>query len=200
MSDELETLVALGAGEEVLAAVHEPVCTLELDRGGRQGRGWVDDRTAALLVPAKEGGLALHQVPPQFLPEALARMNDVAPRPRMQPAVRLRYAPGELAQALAARDAELAARRAGADEQAAAAARTLVRSLREHWRIVARWNPAAESPGVRTLEVLDTDAGVWLVIPDGASVELWPSTPTTVFRLLTSLLPRDHELAARRPL
>jgi hypothetical protein len=33
------------------------------------------------------------------------------------------------------------------------------------------------------------------VIPDGDSVELWPSTPTTVFRLLTGLLPLDRELA-----
>jgi hypothetical protein len=192
---ELDTLVALGAGEEVLAAVRDPVCALELRRGERQGRGWVDERVAALLVPAKEGGLALHQVPPAFLPEALARMNDVAPRPRVQPAVRLRYAPGELAQALAARDAETAARLGGPDEHAAAAARRLVRTLREHWRVEARWEPAAGSPGVRALEVLDTDAGVWLVIPDGASVELWPSTPTTVFRLLSGLLPRDHELA-----
>ncbi|MBE2314359.1 hypothetical protein DVA67_000105 [Solirubrobacter sp. CPCC 204708] len=45
---------------------------------------------------------------------------------------------------------------------------------------------------MRRLEVLDTDGGVWL-LPD--AVELWPSTPSMIFRLLTSLLPRDHELA-----
>jgi hypothetical protein len=91
--------------------------------------------------------------------------------------------------------ADEAARLAGNAEGAAAAARTLVGALREHWRVEAAWEPGPESPGVRALEVLDTDAGVWLVIPDGRSVELWPSTPTMVFRLLTGLLPRDHELA-----
>jgi hypothetical protein len=190
MSDDVDTLVALGAGEEALAAVREPVCVLELQRGDRRGRGWVDERIAALLVP----GPAVHEVPPGFLPDALARMNDLSPRPRVEPAVRLRYAPGELAQALAARDAEAVARSAGGEEQSAAA-RTLIRTLREHWRVESRWRPAQDSPGVRAVEVLDTDAGVWLVIPDGASVELWPSTPTTVFRLLCGLLPRDHELA-----
>jgi hypothetical protein len=198
VSADIDTVIALGAGEDVLAAVREPVCRLALQRGARQGRAWIDGQVAALVVPAPEGGLALHQVPPAFLPDALARMNDVSPRPRVEPAVRLRYAPGELAQVLAGRDAEQAARLAGPEDAAAAAARTLVRTLREHWRVEATWEPAAESPGVRALEVLDTDAGVWLVIPDGASVELWPSTPTTVFRLLSGLLPRDHELAAAR--
>jgi hypothetical protein len=113
----------------------------------------------------------------------------------MEPAVRLRYAPGDLARILATRDAEEAVRLAGEEEGAAAAARMMVRSLREHWRVEAAWEPGPDSPGVRALEVLDTDAGVWLVIPDGPSVELWPSTPTMVFRLLTGLLPRDHELA-----
>ena len=166
-----------------LEATRDPVCTLGLERGDRHGRGWVSSRLAVLVVPAGDGRLALHQAPPAFLPELLARMNDVAPRPRVEPAVRVRYAAGELARVLAARDAP--------DEPA----RTLVRALREHWRVEVSWDPAPGSPGVRALEVLDTEAGVWLVIPDGDAVELWPSTPTTVFRLLCGLLPRDHELA-----
>ena len=125
-------------------------------------------------------------------------MNDVAPRPRVEPAVRLRYGPGELARVLAARDAAEAARLAGPDKQAAAAAALLVRELREHWRVEVSWDAAPGSPGVRALEVLDSDAGVWLVIPDGAAVELWPSTPTMVFRLFTGLLPLDHEIVRRR--
>ena len=35
---------------------------------------------------------------------------------------------------------------------------------------------------------------MWSVVPDGESVELWPTTPTRVFRELSVLLPRDHEL------
>jgi hypothetical protein len=67
---------------------------------------------------------------------------------------------------------------------------------RAHWRLEARWTPAPASPGLRTVEVLDTDGGVWLVVPDAGDVELWPSTPTTVFRQLCALLPRADELAA----
>jgi hypothetical protein len=168
---------------DALEAVRDPVCELGLERGDRRGRGWVSARLAVLVVPAGDGRLALHQAPPAFLPDVLARMNDVAPRPRIEAAGRLRYTAGELARILAARDAS--------DE----VARTLVHELREHWRVEVSWDPAPGSPGVRALEVLDTGAGVWLVIPDGDSVELWPSTPTTVFRLLTGLLPLDHEIA-----
>ena len=172
------------------------MCELGLERGDRRGRGWVSAHLAVLLVPAGEGRLTLHQAPPAFLPDMLARMNEVAPRPRVEPAVRLRYGAGELARVLAGRDAAEAARLAGPDEQAAAAAGTLIRELREHWRVEVSWDAAPGSPGMRSLEVLDTDAGVWLVIPDGGSVELWPSTPTMVFRLLTGLLPVDREIAA----
>jgi hypothetical protein len=44
------------------------------------------------------------------------------------------------------------------------------------------------------LEVIDSDAGMWLVIPSDPTVELWPTTPTAVFRLITGLFPRDDEL------
>jgi hypothetical protein len=182
---------ALSAALETIGA---PVCELGLERGDRRGRGWVARHLAVLLVPAGERRLALHQAPPAFLPDMLARMNDVAPRPRAEPAVRLRYRAGDLARVLSGRDAAEAARLAGPGEHGAAA-RALVSGLREHWRVEASWDPAQGSPGVRALEVLDTDAGVWLVVPDGGSVELWPSTPTTVFRLLTGLLPLDREIA-----
>jgi hypothetical protein len=171
---------------DALDAIRSPLCELGLERGERSGRGWVSAYVAVLLVPAPDGRVVLHQVPPAFLPDALARMNDLSPRPRVEPAVRLRYAPGALAQILA-----------GAEEAAEPAARMLADTLREHWRVEASWAPARNSPGVRALEVLDTGAGIWLVIPDDPSVELWPTTPTMVFRLLTGLLPRDHELATR---
>jgi hypothetical protein len=193
-SEHLEALTDAGAvtGDgphaalrAALDAIRSPLCALGLERGERSGRGWVSPEVVALVVPAAEGRVVLHQVPPVFLPDALARMNDLGPRPRIEPAVRLHYTPGALAQILA-----------GTDEPAEPAAQTLVRTLREHWRVEASWEPAQDSPGVRALEVVDTDAGLWLVIPDLPSVELWPTTPTMVFRLLTGLLPRDHELAA----
>jgi hypothetical protein len=180
---------------EGLDAVREPVCELLLERGPRGGRGWAGGRLSVLFTPGPETG-RLVVLPTLFLCEALARMNDLGPRPRHEPAVRLRYAAGALAEALAARDPSIAAQAAEGGEAEATAARGLVEGLREHWRVEARWAPAAESTGVRVVEVVDTDGGIWLVVPDGGHVELWPSTPTAVWRLLSALLPRDHELAA----
>ena len=39
---------------------------------------------------------------------------------------------------------------------------------------------------------------MWLAVPDGPDVELWPTTPTTVFRLLCGILPQEHELDVSR--
>jgi hypothetical protein len=166
--------------------VSESVCTLELARGGRTATGTVDLQAGRIDVPGHE-----IVVPPDFVPESLARLNDVGPRPRPQGAARLRVSVAGLATALAGRDAA-AAELTGAEEDAL---RGILDALREHWRVEARWQPAEGSPGVRAVEVLDTDAGMWLVVPDGDHVELWPSTPTMVFRRLCALLPRDAELA-----
>ncbi len=173
------------------------VCELMLERGDRSAHGSVDGHEARLTVP-RAGGEEEIVVPTPFLPDALARLNDLGPRPRPDPAVRLRFAAGELAAVLAERSAPRAAALFGAQSERLAAER-LVAELREHWRIEARWEPSGGSPGVRVVEVLDTDGGLWLVVPDGDAVELWPTTPTTVWRLLAGLLPRDDELSGRPP-
>ena len=147
-----------------------PVVELELQQGAARADGWADGFAAALLLPREERH-QLHVVPTAFLPAALARVNELGPRPRAEAAERRRLTAGELAQELAGR----------AD-------------LRRHWRVDARWPAAEGSPGVRHVEVLDTEGGLWLVVPDGDDVELWPTTPTTVWRLLSGLLPRDEEL------
>lgn len=184
----LDAVHEQAAGDEdlrrALAAMDAPTATLEIARGDREGRGWVDDRWAAIEIPGR-----FVAVPTDFLPVALARLLDLGPRPRMEPAERLRYRAGELASMLALREAP----------QDSEAARTLVETLREHWRVEARWSPAPRSPGVRIVEAIDTEAGVWLVVPDDPDVELWPVTPTILWRRLTALLPRDEELGELRP-
>jgi hypothetical protein len=68
-----------------LAAIVRPtLCTLELDYAGKAMRGWVSTEGAALLLPARDGEqlrtlISLH---PTLLPEALARLVDLGPRPR----------------------------------------------------------------------------------------------------------------------
>lgn len=186
-----------GVLAEGLAALTAPVCELELQRGGRRGRGGVGERFAALVVPAPEdAGYRLIVVTTAFLPDVLSRLNDVSPRPRLARGPVLRYAQADLARILAGRDGALAATLAGDDDAAVAAAAQLVEGLREHWRVEARWAPAGGRHARRAVEVLDTGGGLWRVVPDGAAVELRPSTPTAVFRALVGLLPSDAELAS----
>lgn len=47
---------------------------------------------------------------------------------------------------------------------------------------------------MRSLEVLDSDAGLWLLVAEDPGLELWPATPTEIFRLLCGLFPDDREL------
>lgn len=69
--------------------------------------------------------------------------------------------------------------------------------LREHWLVRTRWDPAPGALAGRVLEVLDTEDGYWLVVPDDPTVELWPTTPTMVFRSLAGLFPMAAEVAPR---
>jgi hypothetical protein len=177
-----------------LAALADPVCTIELRRGDRLAGGALDEVCAAIVVPGADAGEhRLIVVTTPFLPDVLCRLNDVAPRPRVDPALVLRFEASDLTQVLAARDGELAASLAG--DEGAAAASQLVATLREHWRVELRWAPAPGSPGQRAVEVLDSDRGLWRVVADGSAVELHPTTPTAVFRLLVELLPDHDELA-----
>ena len=68
-----------------LAAILRPeLCTLDLAYAGRSMQGWCAAGGAALLLPAAEGDerRTLLQVHPTLLPEALARLVDLGPRPR----------------------------------------------------------------------------------------------------------------------
>jgi hypothetical protein len=68
----------------VAAIVRPELCTLELAYSGKAMRGWVSYDGAALLLPVRDDDerrtlLSLH---PTLLPEALARLVDLGPRPR----------------------------------------------------------------------------------------------------------------------
>jgi hypothetical protein len=165
---------ALAPGLQALLA---PVVELRLQQGSVEGEGWADGEGSALVLP-RDGDRRLHVVPTSFLPAALARVNELGPRPRAEAAERHRVGAGELARVLAAGSGAIPP----------------TVGLRRHWRVEARWPAAEGSPGVRHVEVLDTEGGLWLVVPDDPEVELWPSTPTMVWRLLSALLPRDDEL------
>ena len=45
------------------------------------------------------------------------------------------------------------------------------------------------------MHVIDTETTLWAVEPGGTGLVVSPTTPTAVWRLLVTLLPRDEELA-----
>lgn len=68
-----------------LAAIVRPdLCTLELAYAERSMQGWVSHSDAALLMPAEDGDerRRLMQLHPTLLPDVLARLVDLRPRPR----------------------------------------------------------------------------------------------------------------------
>jgi hypothetical protein len=86
---------ALEAG---LDAVLNPVCRLEVrvaDANGREdhGDGWVAGHAAGFLLPGQEGGCDFVVDHPGFVPERVARIVRLGPRPRAFPAGQLELGP-----------------------------------------------------------------------------------------------------------
>lgn len=177
--------------EALRAAIARAGMQVFLERGDRRGRGWLGPSGAAVAYPLPDGRVRLLALPAALFVDALVRLNDVGPRPRVEPAVRIVARPGELASALADRDPSRLRLEDGDQARAFAA---LVEGLREHWRVAVRWEPAEGALGGRELEVLDTEGGYWLVVPTDPTVELWPTTPSEVFRGLCNLFPLTAEL------
>lgn len=178
--------------QELRGAVRSARVDLQIERGDRRGRGWLGPDGAVLAHPLPDGRGRVAMVGIPLMVDALVRLNDVGPRPRPERA-RIRCAPGPLAHALAARDV---GRLPLADAAQRTAFTALVGALREHWRVAAHWDPADGALSGRDVEVLDTDDGYWLVVPDGPDVELWPSSATDVFRGLCQVFPLPTEVRA----
>jgi hypothetical protein len=121
--------------DAVRAIVRPDLCTLELAHSGQAARGWVSYDAAALLLPSPADDdqrtlLALH---PTLLPEALARLVELGPRPRVP--VPTPVAPDDPS----------------------------VGKVRRRWRLTAAWTLDDGAEGGGALEVIDADSGVWLV-------------------------------------
>lgn len=206
---ELQGVGALHEGryhpavEQGLDAVLNPVCRLQVrvaDRHGREDHcdGWVAGHAAGFLLPVQGERWEFVVVHPSFVPERLARIVGLGPRPRA-PTARPVELGTELLDQLTASDP---GGRAGAlqrvlnsgPEDAQAIARVLASGFRSRWEVVARWRPAPGSTGQRAMHVIDTEATLWAVEPAGTGLVVWPTSPTTVWRLLVTLLPRDEEL------
>ncbi|MGH3327189.1 MAG: hypothetical protein ACRDPT_05205 [Streptomycetales bacterium] len=149
-----------------LDAVEQSAVVLDLSYSGKTMRAWGGHSTAGLLLPAGEDGRRrFTQLHVSLLPEAIARLVDLGPRPRPQPAVPVLYGDGAL------------------------------EGVRRHWRLEGDWRSRTGTQKHAVLEVVDTYGGLWLLRTgeDGRQVA-WPATPTLVWRHVVQLvLRKDHE-------
>jgi hypothetical protein len=207
---EFEALAA-GAGadaspalEATLDVVRAAVCTIGLrvqDADGRRlvHEGWVGDQAAVLLMAGAGELCEVVTMHPAFLPEAVARITALGPRPEAPGMVPLRLAQAEIDGLTAPdrNDRAIALERlavGGLTQEAYDGARALASGLLARWELMVRWTPARGSAGRRGLHVIDSAAGLWLLEPVGADLLAWPVTSTAVWRLLIRSLPGDHEL------
>lgn len=188
--------------EKALAAIVDPqLCTLELQQSGKTMEGWADPSIVALLLPAAEDGRhTLTWLHPSLLPEALARLVDLGPRPRAIRAEPLRLGVGGLDRLL-----EDGAEAAGAVLGASAstgtlnAASSLAAGLRRRWRLSAAWELDGGERAGAAVEAVDTDAGIWLLEGEGDGLIAWPVTPSLIWRLIVRLVMRRAADGSRGP-
>jgi hypothetical protein len=147
----------------IRAIVRPDLCTLELAHSGKALRGWVSYDAAALLLPGSgpDQPRTLLAVHPTLLPEALARLVELGPRPRAAAAAPVH--PDDAS----------------------------VGAVRRRWRLSAAWTLDDGSSGGGTLEIIDAESGLWLLHPgEGTDPNAWPVTPTFVWRHIIRLLMR----------
>jgi hypothetical protein len=144
------------------AIVRPELCTLELAYAGRAMQGWVSHADAALLMPAGENDerRRLMQLHPTLLPDVLARLVDLGPRPRPSADGPIPYEDGAVGE------------------------------CRRRWRLGATWTLADGTAGGDGLEVLDAETGLWVLQPNDDELLAWPVTPTFVWRHIVRLVMR----------
>lgn len=181
-----------------LDAVRNPSCRFSVSSRGlaaqaEEAQGWLDVDFAALLLPGDAGLLELAWVPAAFLPDALARLVELQPRP-VPEGPPLRLTPGALAHLLAAPSDHATPPNGdpcggpGQDQRV----RRLLASVTRHWRIEARTMTEGGPALPRSVEALDTPDGMWRLFVDRGCVELRPTSPTLLWRWLT-LMPFASE-------
>jgi hypothetical protein len=141
--------------EPALAAAREPRAELTLERAGAGARCWLGDDAACLLVSEDERIWRLFSLDLDELPVALGRA--VGARDGGPPAgAPLELTPGDLASALAA---------VGGGDRPDGPLGDRLDGFRAHWRI---------GDDRAAVEVVDTEAGPWAVVPAAGTVELRP--------------------------
>ncbi|MDP9066790.1 MAG: hypothetical protein M3N53_00390 [Actinomycetota bacterium] len=198
----------------IASTASRPLVRLNLDRAapGRNVHceGWIDARFALLLSgPAVDAPVfETAFLSRSLLAAQLARMLQLAPRARPKVTDPLEVDHGLLEALVAPGEAfsvsQLEVLIDPRDEPLPAwleVLATLSTGVNARWRLGVWWNSFEEAPRARSMEVLDSEAGLFFVahVPRGARryrrVQLRPVTSSQVWRLLTALVPRPEEVS-----
>jgi hypothetical protein len=143
-----------------LAAIRRSeTCRMELTQRGETAEVWVSFDEAAMLLPFGDRVRKLTHLPVSVLPEGLARLVDLSPRPRPAPRSPLPLQ------------------------------RLLAEPVRRHWLLSAWWTRGDGEVGGDSLEVVDTEGGLWSVVrTDHREAIARPSDATVVWRSIIRLV------------
>lgn len=158
---------------------------IEVRRDDRRAGGRIEGDVARLLVP-RASDLEEIAVPVDVLPDALARLLDLGPRPLSPAAGAFRVSASTLSVALAGGDDARSAPEE--DDGELEALRALLGRGFAHWRVTIEGSPSTDDPQAAAVEVLDTPGGLWLLSPLPPEVELRPATSSAVFRRLAAVV------------
>ena len=190
-----------------------PLARVVLDVAGTNALhcdGWVGERFALVLVgpAAVRGPLEATFLSRSLLTSQLARFVELGPRPRAKVSDTVEVDAGLLEALLGAGEplapSQLELLVDPLDELTPPwleVLSILSRGPRSRWRAGVWWNSTEETPAARSLEIVDSAEGMFLVMHVArgsrrfARVRLRPVTPSQVWRLLCALVPRAEEAA-----
>ncbi len=189
--------------EPPLSAAAQPECTLVLFQGADErhearGTGFVAGGAGVLLLDTTDRRVDVLPVAPGFLPSALARLFGLGPRPRL--AFQPLLAPHNLVEDLLSdrpRTRTKAIRYvagSSADPQTQRFASRLESGPWSWNSLRADWPASDGTVASRALHVWVSDDGMAIFENRGDKVAIDPMDSTTLFLLLTKILPRPDEL------
>lgn len=163
-----------------------------------RGSGWGSRGAGLLAMESADTRVDLLAVPPGFFPSALARIFEIGPRPRL--AFRPVKAPHDLIEDLLSehpRKRERASRYVAEVSEDPDTQRfaSLLATGPWTWRNVrVEWPASDGTVAARALHIWDSADGMGILENRDDAVAVDPMDPSTLYLLLTRLLPRDSEL------
>ena len=192
--------------------IASPFVRLVAEHSGARTWGvdaWLDDRLAALWrrPGVAEGAGDVVVVPRGMTGLNLARLLELGPRRRVKVDGPLELDEG-LVEALLSSDEPWTAAALESmlleDDEVLPEWLEVLTDLSSHpkrrWRVGSWWNSAEESPAARSLEVVETDAGSFLLTrrrdPDRRyrRMRMDPLSSTQIWRLLCALVPSPEQI------